>query len=228
MPGASASSCSTMLSLAGLSISGHGPSGSPAHPHGAGMPPICTPTEGTCVSGLVEAMPQVTEGHSGGQAKSFIKLLPGLWAPEVRLEGGPWQSSASTHRNRTVASVLLCAAPLNTTGQGPPGSLGRGRRVGAGGWMQRGGAGRRASASLQGSSQVTDPAGPQPRPAAYSGGRAAASESSQRGARSLSRLCARGAEPPSSSNPLLPWPPRPPPAASWSCCKCSGSPSRRS
>lgn len=44
--------------------------------------------------------------------------------------------------------------------------------MGAGGWKEWGGAGRRTRASLPGSSQVTDPAGPPPRPAAYSGGRA--------------------------------------------------------
>lgn len=42
--------------------------------------------------------------------------------------------------------------------------------MGAGGWTERGGAGPGTPASLPGSSQVTDPAGPPPRPAAYSGG----------------------------------------------------------
>lgn len=42
--------------------------------------------------------------------------------------------------------------------------------MGAGGWTERGGAGPGTPASFPGSSQVTDPAGPPPRPAAYSGG----------------------------------------------------------
>lgn len=64
------------------------------------------------------------------------------WALEVRLEGhldGPLPPHTET---RPWAPPCTEASP-QITGPGPLGSPGRGQRVGAGGWTERGGAGRR-------------------------------------------------------------------------------------
>lgn len=96
---------------------------------------------------------------SGKRAGSRRSGWTGNSDGPLPLHGGtePWS------RSRTLAALRI-------TRPRPPGSPARGWRVGAGGSTERGGAGPGTPASLPGSSQVTDPAGPPPRPAAYSGG----------------------------------------------------------
>lgn len=62
--------------------------------------------------------------------------------PGGQAGGGLRRPSVSSHRNGTTVPVCAAAAP-RITGPGPPGSQGRGRRVGTGSWTERGGAGLR-------------------------------------------------------------------------------------
>ena len=150
---------------------------------------------------------------------------PENWVPEIRLD----RPSSSSQRNGAVVPV---PHPGHSSDH-PAEASGKPRERMEGGSWRLDRAGRSwagaGPASIPGSSQVTDPPGPPPRPAAYSGGPARGGrEQRSRRAESVSRLCARGARlgPPRARHP--PWPPRPPPATSWFSCRCWGLPWRRS